>query len=70
MRKLEYEDVVGAVQRLCIQCCYELPGDVLDAIEAAATNAVGVTKIANAVATTYQAVNNTTWYITDQHTTP
>lgn len=41
-----------------------------DAIEAASANAVGVTKIANTVATTYQAVDATTWYITDQHTTP
>ena len=41
-----------------------------DAIEAAAVDAVGVTKIANGVATTYNAADATTWYITDQHTTP
>ena len=41
-----------------------------DAIEAAAVDAVGVTKIANGVSTTYHAVDATTWYITDQHTTP
>ncbi len=41
-----------------------------DAIEAGAADAVGVTKIANGVATTYEAVDGTTWYITNQHTTP
>ena len=41
-----------------------------DAIEAASVDAVGVTKIAAGVSTTYRAVDATTWYITDQHTTP
>ena len=41
-----------------------------DAIEGAAVDAVGVTKIAAGVATTYEAVDATTWYITNQHTTP
>ena len=41
-----------------------------DAIEAALANAVGVTKIGAGVATTYEAVDVTTWYITNQHTTP
>lgn len=41
-----------------------------DAIEAGAVDAVGVTKIANGVATVYHAVDAITWYITDQHTTP
>ncbi len=41
-----------------------------DAIEAASADAVGVTKIANGVAATYNAVDATTWYLTDQHTTP
>ena len=41
-----------------------------DAIEAAAVDAVGVTKIAVGVATIYEAVDAITWYITNQHTTP
>lgn len=41
-----------------------------DAIEAASADAVGVTKISNGVAITYRAVDATTWYITNQHTTP
>ena len=41
-----------------------------DAIEAGAVDAVGVTKIGAGVATTYEAVDGTTWYITNQHTTP
>ncbi|KKM64131.1 hypothetical protein LCGC14_1504470 [marine sediment metagenome] len=41
-----------------------------DAIEAAAVDAVGVTKIGAGVATTYEAVDAITWYITNQHTTP
>ena len=41
-----------------------------DAIEGAAVDAVGVTKVAAGVATTYEAVDATTWYITNQHTTP
>ncbi len=41
-----------------------------DAIEAASADAVGVTKIANAVSATYNAVDAVTWYLTDQHTTP
>ncbi|KKM22987.1 hypothetical protein LCGC14_1619750 [marine sediment metagenome] len=36
-----------------------------DAIEAAAADAVGVTKIANQESVTYQAVDATTWYITN-----
>ncbi len=36
-----------------------------DAIEAAGANTVGVTKIANQEAFTYQAVDATTWYITN-----
>jgi len=36
-----------------------------DAIEAASADAVGVTKIANQESITYQAVDATTWYITN-----
>ena len=36
-----------------------------DAIESAGVNAVGVTKIASAATTTYEAVDATTWYITN-----
>ena len=36
-----------------------------DAIEGAAADAVGVTKIANQESITYQAVDATTWYITN-----
>ena len=41
-----------------------------DAIEGASVDAVGVTKVAAGVATTYEAVDALTWYITNQHTTP
>jgi len=36
MRYIEFEKIVEAVQSLCISACYELPGDVLDALAAAA----------------------------------
>ncbi len=41
-----------------------------DAIEAGAANAVGVTKLSNAVAGTYIAIDATTWHIINRHTTP
>ena len=33
MRAIDYRDVVLAVGRLCVESCYELPGDVLDALK-------------------------------------
>ncbi|HIJ67588.1 MAG TPA: fumarate hydratase [Planctomycetes bacterium] len=36
MRKIPYEKIVGAVERLCIDSCYELPEDVLSALKNAA----------------------------------
>ena len=36
LRAIEYDDVVNAVGQLCIDSCYELPSDVLDALKAAA----------------------------------
>ncbi len=36
MRTIEYAKVVSTIERLCIESCYELPGDVLDALERAA----------------------------------
>ena len=41
-----------------------------DAIEAGSVDAVGVTKTGAGVATTYRAVDATTWYIANQFTTP
>ena len=35
MKKIEYEMIVDTVRQLCIDSCYELPADVLDAIKAA-----------------------------------
>lgn len=35
MRTIAFEDVSGAVQRLCIDCAYELPSDVVGALDAA-----------------------------------
>ncbi len=36
MRDIEFEKIAEAVESLCISACYELPADVLAAIEAAA----------------------------------
>ena len=36
MRTIQYNQIVQAVERLCIECAYELPNDVLAALEAAA----------------------------------
>ena len=36
MRNIDYNDIVTAVEKLCIQSCYELPKDIIDAIENAA----------------------------------
>jgi len=36
MRTIEYEKVVSTIERLCIESCYELPGDVSVALERAA----------------------------------
>lgn len=36
MRYIEFEKIAAAVESLCIAACYELPGDVLTAIETAA----------------------------------
>ena len=36
MRTIEYAKVVSTIERLCIESCYELPGDVLVALERAA----------------------------------
>ena len=38
MRNIDYKQIVTAVENLCIQSCYELPADVLGAIETAANN--------------------------------
>lgn len=38
MRDIDYRDIVSTVQQLCIESCYELPTDVFEAIEHAATN--------------------------------
>ena len=35
MRTIAFEDVSDAVQRLCIDCAYELPSDVVGALDAA-----------------------------------
>jgi fumarate hydratase subunit alpha len=35
MRTIAFEDVSDAVERLCIDCAYELPSDVIGALEAA-----------------------------------
>ena len=35
MRTIDYDKIVRTVEQLCIECCYQLPGDVLDAIEKA-----------------------------------
>ncbi len=36
MRTIQYIEIVECVQKLCIECGYELPGDVLDALKQAA----------------------------------
>ena len=36
MRQIDYQDIVTTVQQLCIECCFELPADVFEAIEHAA----------------------------------
>ncbi|MHC5060021.1 MAG: fumarate hydratase, partial [Planctomycetota bacterium] len=36
MRTIKYEKIAATVEQLCIQCCYELPEDVLAALETAA----------------------------------
>ena len=36
MRTVNFEDLAGKVEELCISAAYELPGDVLEALEAAA----------------------------------
>jgi fumarate hydratase subunit alpha len=36
MQTITYEEIVNTVERLCIESCYELPQDVLNALEAAA----------------------------------
>ncbi len=36
MKNIKYEKIVKAVKQLCIDSCYELPQDVLDAIKTAA----------------------------------
>ncbi len=36
MRNIQYNDVVNTVKQLCIDCCYDLPADVLDALKDAA----------------------------------
>jgi len=36
MRTISYEKIVSAVERLCIESCYELPDDVLSALKNAA----------------------------------
>ena len=38
MRKIQYNEIATAVKHLCIDCCYDLPADVLDALKDAATN--------------------------------
>jgi fumarate hydratase subunit alpha len=35
MRTIAFEDISGAVERLCIDCAYELPADVIGALDAA-----------------------------------
>ena len=37
MKNIQYNEIVNTVKRLCIDCCYDLPADVLDALKAAAT---------------------------------
>ena len=37
MKSIQYNEIVNAVKQLCIDCCYDLPADVLDALKAAAT---------------------------------
>ncbi len=38
MRYIDYEQIVKAVESLCVQACYQLPQDVLAALEKAAKN--------------------------------
>jgi fumarate hydratase subunit alpha len=38
VRQIEYQNVVDAVERLCIEAAYELPEDVLDALKQAVKN--------------------------------
>ena len=35
MKNIKYEKIVDTVAKLCIDSCYELPPDVLDAIKSA-----------------------------------
>lgn len=35
-RTITYQQIAATVERLCIESCYELPGDVLDALQQAA----------------------------------
>ena len=36
MRNIQYNEVVSVIKRLCIDCCYDLPADVLNALKDAA----------------------------------
>jgi len=36
MKEIQYKNIVDTVRQLCIDCCYELPHDVVDAIKKAA----------------------------------
>lgn len=38
MRKIDYNEIVETVRQLCIDACYDLPADVLDAIKKAQEN--------------------------------
>ncbi|HEG43524.1 MAG TPA: fumarate hydratase [Phycisphaerales bacterium] len=38
MRNIQYNEIATTVKQLCIDCCYDLPADVLDALKDAATN--------------------------------
>ena len=38
MREIKYQQIVDAVEQLCIEAAYELPQDVLDALQKAAKN--------------------------------
>ena len=35
MRTIEYGQIANVVQRLCVESCYELPDDVLEALKTA-----------------------------------
>ena len=52
MRAIDYREVVSSVKELCVASCYELPGDVLEAIKAAKdkeTNASAVDILAKLI---------------------